>query len=387
MASVRKRPNGSFEVVWREPGPNGTRVQRTRTFQRHAEARAYADSRASLVERRGVGDPDRQTVRAFLTRWIDFLRDRGELSPTTLAGYQRHIDKACEVIGEIPISKLSAVHLDQLYSRLLKEGGRRWAAGHGPLTPRTVKHVHRMLHTAFARAVRWDLIPDNPVARASPPAAPDADVRAFTAEEVTGLLAAAEADPELYCIVATLLITGIRRSELAGLAFDAVDLERGVIFIHRAVVEVVGHVPLLRDQVKTHRSKRPLSIPPTLVELLRAQKRRVAEAALAWGPQYQRTPLFVFPGPGGEPMRPMLITIRLRQLLTQARITGASPVHSWRHTAATLLVGEGVDAKTVATRLGHSTPAITLRLYVHPQDHLDRAAADRLGALLPARKA
>jgi integrase len=56
-------------------------------------------------------------------------------------------------------------------------------------------------------------------------------------------------------------------------------------------------------------------------------------------------------------------------------------LHDLRHTAATLLLSEGVDIETVSHRLGHSKASITLDVYGHALETKDRAAADKLEEL------
>ena len=69
-------------------------------------------------------------------------------------------------------------------------------------------------------------------------------------------------------------------------------------------------------------------------------------------------------------------------MMRRAKVVGPSPCHAWRHTSATVLLDAGQNIKTVQSRLGHSTPAITLALYVHPVDQQDRAAADHFDEAL-----
>ena len=258
-------------------------------------------------------------------------------------------------------------------------GGRQRA-----LKARTVVHVHRVLHCAFERARKWKLLSENPARDASAPSPGKAKVRAFTEEEIRRLLAVSERDREMTTVVGLLLVTGIRRSELLGLAWDCVDLDAGTITIKRVVLEV-EYEAVLREQPKTEAGFRTIGIPPPVINLLRAQKAHVLQTALAWGKGYRREPFFCFPTWAGEPMQPMTMTTRLRQVLRRAKVTGAQPTHGWRHTAATLLIHAGENVKTVQARLGHSTPVITMALYVHPVDERDRAAAEYLGSFLPAK--
>jgi integrase len=242
-------------------------------------------------------------------------------------------------------------------------------------------HVHRVLHTAFGQARKWKLISHNPASDATAPTVPFRQARGYTAAEIDRLLNAARNDPEVTAMLALLLTTGIRRSELLGLALDAIDLETGTVSVRRAVTEVRSKA-VLREIPKSKSAWRTLSIPPGVIALLRAQKARVLELALQWGAEYSREPMFLFPGLAGVPMRPMAVTERLRQLCRRAGIAGVQPVHGWRHATASLLIASGTDVKTTQARLGHSTPTITLQLYTDVVDERDRAAGERLASYL-----
>jgi integrase len=387
MASVNRRTRRGrtgYRAFWRETGPGGKPRLRNKSFTKAADVKAFAARMAAEIERRGVGDPAKHTVAQFLAHWLSTLRDRNELSPTTIAGYERCAKLAEPWVGHIPLSKLTAGDLDRSYGRMIKEGGRtrgRGASKAEPLSARSVLNVHRCLHTAFEQARKWKFVGENPARDARAPSPLRSRARAFTADEVGRLLDAAVAYPETHAMVATALTCGLRRSELIGLAWDAVDLDAGTLEVKRVGI-AVGQQAVLYDRAKTTTSARKLNIPPELVALLRAQQARVLEQAMKWGREYQREPLLVFPGPAGAPMQPLALTRRMRALLRKARITGAQRCHGWRHTAATLLLDGGANLKTVQARLGHSTPAITLSLSVHPVDERDAEAAAHLGKML-----
>lgn len=339
-------------------------------------------------ERRGVGDPNRQTVAKYLSAYVAHLEARGDHAPTTLHSYARNADIAAHHIGEMPLEKVTPLDLDRLYATLLAKGGtpRQDGKPPRPLSKQSALHVHRFLHTALKQAVRWRLIATNPAADATPPSVPFKQARGYTKDEIARLMAAAQGDPEAYCAMAILLTTGLRRSELLGLALDAIDLDEGLLSVRRVVVEVRS-TAILRDVPKSKTSRRTMSLPPAVVTLIRQQKARVLEQALAWGEEYSREPMFLFPGLAGVPMLPQSMTLRLRQFRRQAKIEGVAPTHGWRHSAATLLIADGADVKTTQSRLGHSTPVITLRLYADKVDERDRAAGDTLAAYLPATTA
>jgi integrase len=375
-----------WQARWREPGVGGKARLVKRNFATQREAKSHAARMAEERELRGVGDPHRHSTGEYLKRWLAHLRERGDCAQTTLAGYERHAAIAAHHIGHIPLAKLGAHDLDQLYVTLRRRGGRPRVDGKPtrPLAPQSVLHVHRLLHAALGQARKWKLIAYNPASDATAPTVPFRQARGFTATEVTKLLELAGTDPEATTMLALLLTTGVRRSELLGLAFDALDLDAGTISVRRAVTEVRDKA-VLREIPKSKSAWRTLSIPPEVVALVRAQKARVLELALQWGAEYSREPMFLFPGLAGVPMRPMSVTERLRQLRRRAGIIGVQPVHGWRHSTASLLIAGGTDVKTTQARLGHSTPTITLRLYTDVVDERDRAAGERLAGYLTSQ--
>lgn len=118
--------------------------------------------------------------------------------------------------------------------------------------------------------------------------------------------------------------------------------------------------------------------------MIRKHRTWINEMILAWGKGYQREPLLLFPTFGGAPLPPGVLTIRLRQLHRQAKVSGVAPTHGFRHGMASALIAAGVDIKTVSERLGHATTSFTLATYVHAVKGKDKAAADTLGAQFSA---
>ncbi|RWK11851.1 tyrosine-type recombinase/integrase [Mesorhizobium sp.] len=400
MASVRKHkyPNGRvcYQAVWAVVGKDGARSQKTKVFDKASDAKTYARRMADEVERRGIADPHKHSVREYLNRWLTTLRQKGEHSPTTLTGYRRNIDLLCGQVGHIALTKLSPYQLDQAYAELLKCGGKAkkpnkdGSRAPAPLSSRTVHGVHRCAHTAFEQARKWRFISENPARDATPPSPAPSPARAMSDDEIMRVWQAAkkaQAENKIYpgidCMVLLLMLTGLRRSEVLGLCWDAVDLDAGKITVKRTLIVDEDGKPLLRDEkAKSTKSLRTVTIPAILVDRLRAHWTFTAEQMLAWGTDYRRDPLLVFPEAGGGAPNPSTWTIRLRQIMRQAKVKAVQPVHGYRHSAATAMIAAGVDIKTVQTRLGHSTPAITMALYVHPEEARDKGAADVLAARL-----
>ena len=344
------------------------------------------------IERKGIGDPARQTVRAY---WLDHLEKRGQHSITTLPGYRLNIERACRFIGDIPLARLTSRDIDFCYVDLLARGGwtqKRDASGRRlpqPLSARTVHHVHRCLSSAFKQAVRWRLIAENPCDHASPPKPGKAATRALTQSEVAKVLdtaAAAGFYPGIDVFAQLLLIGGIRRSEALALAWDCVDIPGRKIVIRRTLVAGADRRPVLRDNVaKTEGSVRTITIDGEFADALGGHKVFIQEQMLAFGPDYQRTPLLCFPEVSGVPMKPDTATSRMRLLLKKAGIEGVRlGTHVFRHTMASHLVRH-TDIATVSQRMGHSRVSTTADVYLHSDDKRDEEAGNVLGRLFSRR--
>jgi integrase len=400
MASIttisNKDGSTSWRVNWRV-GEGKDRRQETATFKNYGDARKHRNEMDKQEQRR-VGSTRRISVFEYLDEWIAarISDKKNPISPKTAEGYLRNIEIIKRGLKKDRLlSQLDKQHLDKTYDELLENGKSLPGGATGPLSKQTVLHCHRLMHKVLNDAVDNKLITENAAGRAEAPRVQGkkykTKVRPFTKDETLLLFARAQdpiCDPETYPMAACLAITGVRRGELAGLADDAVDWERGAISVFRNVVEVDGETVV--KETKTEAGTRSLRIPAELIAVLREQRTRVLKTALEWGKDYQRKPLYLFPGVGGGPMHPKLITRRMERLIERAGITPGegkkiSPVHSWRHTTGTMLWRAFKDPKQIQGQLGHSTPAISMQLYTENTAEAETEAAEFLGGLIRDR--
>ncbi len=403
MAFVRRQVSTTgkvfFQATWSLYDKSGERRRQTKSFDRQSDAKAYAAKMEAECEKRGIGDAEKQTFAAFTERLLGHWEARGELAETSLIGYRRNLRLLSREIGHIQIGKLSPLHIDEALVVLKMNGGagRKHVKdgqprGTRPLADRTLLHLYRIGSTAMEQARRWKLIPSNPFRDVKPPSPGKSKIKIMTeAQAVRVYQAAMRADesgkhPGIALLVALLMVCGMRRSEILGLAFDAIDLEAETISISRTVIAGEKGEPILRDErAKSETSIRTISLPVELIPMIRKHRIWINEMILKWGKSYQREPLLLFPAFGGAALPPGVLTIRLRQLHRQAGVKGVAPTHGFRHGMASEMIANGVDIKTVSSRLGHATTSFTLATYVHAVEGRDKAAADALGARFSAR--
>ena len=171
----------------------------------------------------------------------------------------------------------------------------------------------------------------------------------------------------------------MRRGELCGLAWGTVDLEGATVRVERSLEET--REGLRFKAPKTRHGHRTVSLPPFVVEILRAHHRKQSEQRLLLGLGRAGHDDLVFARPDGSPYPPDTLSRdwwRATIALDLPRIM----FHALRHSHASALIAAGLDVVAVSRRLGHGSPAITLGVYAHAFNKTDAAAAQAMEAAM-----
>jgi len=323
-------------------------------------------------------DRSNLTLGAYLCdHWLPGLESdlEKQLRPSTLASYRENIRlHVISHIGKAKLQALTEADLNRLYRKLITEGRRD---GKGPLSGRTVRYVHVLIHGALEAAVNENLVSRNVAKRAKPPRVDRGrEPKAWTSDEARSFLAVARAD-RLSAMWTLLITTGARRGEIVGLTWDYVDLDSGRLRIRKALVSIGYQVT--ESLPKTSKSRRDISLDPGTVAALKEWRKSQLEERLAWGPAYVDSG-YVFTREDGQSLHPDRVSKMFNRLVTMAGVPRI-PLHGARHTAATLLLEAGIPAKVVQERLGHSSIVVTMDTYSHVVERLDRTAAEALALM------
>jgi integrase len=237
-----------------------------------------------------------------------------------------------------------------------------------------------MISAALRRAVKWRLVPENVAAQAEPPSPGKSPARAPSREQLANYLAVIRPTPH-WCLILLTLATGLRRGEVLGLAWDAIDLDRLVLEVRQTVCEA-GPRYWIRPRPKTAAGWRQVAFPAALGDELHRWRAQQDEEKKVFGTSWRSDLNLVFPAPasGGLPWKPQRLSHALRPLARAAGLPlECRPLHGLRHHHATRLLAEGIAMKVASERLGHASIVITANLYTHVEATLDRAAADAIG--------
>lgn len=361
---IRQRGKGVWQIRL-ETGidPTGKRVQTYHTFQGNKREAQAEEARLKWEIRQGTYVlPTNLTVGEYLR---ESLRSTPSLRPRTYEGYESmtrvHIEPA---LGSLLLSELRPIHLHQYYSEKRASG----------LSDSSVLHHHRYLHSALDKAVKLQLIVSNPATRVTPPRASRVEPQALSEKQLKAVLeATTSTELEIPALLAT--VTGMRRGEVLGLAWENVNLEEGLLVVGQTLQKLKGGLTL--QPPKTARSARIVSLPSFAVRRLKAEKSRVQ---LALGLD-SLDGVLVCRRTNGSCWEPGRLSLAFTDTMRKAGLEGVH-FHTLRHAQASLLIRRGLDIQATGTRLGHSTATTTLNLYAHTIQETDRTAAHILDRAL-----
>ncbi len=227
-------------------------------------------------------------------------------------------------------------------------------------------------------AEKWGLVSRNVAKLVDPPRVPRHEIEPLTPEQARQLIEAA-AEDRLRTLWVTALATGLRQGELLALRWEDIDLDAGTLTVKRSMQRLVGK-GLVFDEPKSRAGRRGIMLPNGLREALRAHRTAQLEERLAAGSEWQEHGL-LFAQVNGRPIDPGSDWKSWKALLALASVRDAR-LHDARHTAATLLLQQGVPARVAMQILGHSQISLTLGTYSHVVPELAQEAADRIDRVL-----
>jgi integrase len=358
--SVHKRPDGRWAGILSEQ-VGGRRMRRYVYGRTKAEAARKLRQLLLAAEGGTPAGDDRTTFAAFVETWLEHVLPQ-QVKDSTVSNYttllRRH---ALPTLGGRPMNKLTPEHIEALCAAKLDEG----------LSPRTVALVHTVVRRALSEAERRGRVRRNVGRIAVAPRVPRHEARTLTPAQARKLLAAARGD-ELETFVTVALSCGLRHGEALGLRWDDVDVDAKVLRVKRTLRRKTG-AGLVTTDPKSATSRRTVPIPAVCLRSLSRQRKRQAAARRAAGRVWTETG-YVFTSAVGTPMDPANVRHRFTRLTIAAGLGPWTP-HELRHSAASLLLAQGVPLKVVSDLLGHSSITITADVYSHVLPELQREAA------------
>ncbi|TFV67228.1 UNVERIFIED_ORG: site-specific integrase [Bacillus sp. AZ43] len=308
------------------------------------------------------------TVGQWLDHWLDTIAAR-KVRPSTLVRYRQLVtNQLGPGIGHHRLDRLQPEHVEKLYAGLQASG----------LSAASVVQAHRVLSRALKVAMQRGRVARNVCTLVDAPSVERDEVRPLSEQDARRVLDAARGRRNAARWSVALAL-GLRQGEALGLAWDAVDLDAGTLTVRQALQRQPGR-GLVIVQPKSRAGRRTIALPGPLRDALRAQRTAQLAERMAAGSAWEDHGL-VFAQENGRPIDPRGDHRAWRTLLAAAGVRQAR-LHDARHTAASLLLQQGVPARVVMEILGHSQIGLTLGTYSHVVPALAEDAARRMGEAL-----
>lgn len=188
-----------------------------------------------------------------------------------------------------------------------------------------------------------------------------------------------ETDLRKKSAFACYIYLGLRNAEVAGLAWKNIDFEKNEMAITQNTIYVKGFGTITKT-TKTEKSKRIISMPSALTEILSQYKIWWDSEKLKHGDLWANTDK-LFVQNSGKDMNGFTLSAWLKAWERKHGLKEVTP-HGLRHSNITFAIANGIDVKTVSARAGHSDIQTTLNIYAHYSKEADKQAADKINELL-----
>ena len=278
--------------------------------KRKAEAE-LARLRAEFEPPKEAGDLSSDMLFAdYLLEWLEIAK--GRLAHATYGAYQGLLKSTIVPYfrkKKLTLRELEARHLQMFYSEMLRR-----------VTPNTVIHYHAVIHSALKYAVKTDMLIQNVADKVDRPRKNSFQPVFLSADEMQKMFEALRGTKlELPVLVAAFY--GLRRGEVVGLKWDAIDFERNTITIKHIVTnaKIDGKCEIVcADRAKTKSSLRSLPLVSNIREKLLALREQQKENRRVCGNCYSKKyDGYVFVDAMGNIFNPRSVTANFSKLLEQ----------------------------------------------------------------------
>ena len=394
MANIEKRGENSYRfIVYLPKDANGKYPRQTKTIIIEEKMtpkqlkefldREYLKFKSEVLSGNYV-KVDKMLFNDFAKQWEkDFA---STLALTTYGNHQRKLNLHINpVIGHMRMDQINSFHLMSIIRDMKRYDGKD-----EPLTYHAKQDVYRTLKSIFKYAVKWGVISKNPMDGVEKPRPSDTDeidkeMQVYEEPEIETLMHLLQSEPASWRMMFTLaLAAGLRKGELLGLEWKDVDFENQQIYIHQTIV-FTNQGPHIKT-TKTKKSKRYVTLPQSVMNELKAYRKHWAKEKLQKGEMWiEKEREWLFHSFNGTHMYPTSPSKRWKQFIDRHGFKYIR-LHDLRHTSASLLIAQGVHAKIISERLGHSDISVTMNTYGHAFKSADRAAADKLDDFFKVKK-
>jgi integrase len=369
---IRERSPGHWAIIL-DINKDGARKRKWHSFKgTKREAQAECARLITAIKEGAYVEASKLTVGQYLLERLVQWETGIKISQKTAERYRELINnQIIPHLGNKQLQKLKAIDIEAWHNILVASGRKD---GKGGISARTVGHAHRVLSKALKEAARFDLVTRNVASAERPPKVAGEDEVQIVEQHRLDELLSKLRGRVIYPKVVLSLFAGLRRGELLALRWRHVDLDRKVLQVREALEETKAHGVQVKPP-KSRAGRRDITLPDIVVDALREHRRTQLELRMRLGlGKVSDEDGLLFPTLEGALPSPRAFSAEWADVAASLGMPDIT-FHALRHTHASQLIDAGVDVVTIAKRLGHSGPNITLKVYAHLfRDSDDKAA-------------
>lgn len=370
VAGHLQEKNGMFYVVLNYRDENGKRKtpwistnlpvkgnkKRAENFMMDVR-RNFVPPNVQRIEEREAMQKGDILFTDFLLKWLRVAKSTVKL--TTYASYEmmatRIIIPYFETLN-IKLKELTTEDIQEFYNAQLER-----------VSANTVIHYHAVIHRALKYAVKIKTIQSNPAVNVERPRKEKFIGSFYDKKEINTLFDIIQGHP-LEVAIKLAAFYGLRREEIIGLKWTAIDFENNTLTIQHTVTECNldgKHIEVASDTAKTDSSLRTMPLVTNFREMLLAKKEKQEHYRKLCGRSYCKEYLdYIFVNEMGERWKPRYLSDGFKRILEQNGLRRIR-FHDLRHTCASLLLANNVPMKKIQEWLGHSEFSTTANIYAH----------------------
>lgn len=287
----------------------------------------------------------------YIVNWLENHKHNIEI--TTYSRYKGIVETTADYFNKLGITlqELKASDLQKYYQHLQQTKN---------IKNKTIRRYHANIRKSLQKAVQLDLIESNPASKIQLDKVEQYIPQHYNANELKKLFEISKND----LIYLHILITahyGLRKSEVVGLKWDAIDFENNTITIKHVVTNasINGKTILIKkDRTKNISSKRTLPLFEKVKQALLKEKAKQEEDKKFFGNSYKNKDNYILVDDEGNLIKPDRVVRRFKNLLLENNLK-IIRFHDLRHSCATLLLALGYTLEQIKVWLGHSSIATT----------------------------
>lgn len=369
---AKKRGQGEGSIYKRKDGlwtaavtVHGKRL--SKYFHSRGECREWVQETLSQIEQ-GMSFASAQlSFSEYLDQWLGSIKST--VRPKTLQQYTQIVrDHIIPKLGRTKLKDIHPLQIQALYKEKMSEG----------TSARTVILVHAVIHRAMGMALKWGLIGRNPVDAVTRPKIQHKEMQTLTDDQVRAFLSCAKGT-RFEALFWLAISTGMRQGEILGLKWSDLDWNTKKLHIQRQVQRITGE-GFVFTEPKSSAGRRVIVLSTLTIEKLLNHLDLQQNAKIKAGSNWVEKDL-IFPSSIGSPQDQKNLDRIFKETLVKAGIPKIR-FHDLRHTAATLMLQEGIHPKVVQERLGHSDISMTLNVYSHVLPSMQEDAAEKLDNIM-----